>query len=167
MRLFEKVKKMVSVREAAERYGVPIKRSQMARCPFHDDHIPSLMIKEDHYHCFGCGAHGDVIDFTAQLFGLRPYDAARKLATDFGIDPNLPPACVLKKPNAHITERGMISSLRAYVRKLENWKTACAPKAPGDTLDIRFIEACRNLDTAKHYLEVLQNGEDVAWKEAA
>ncbi len=164
MGIFEIVKEEVSVRDAADRYGVNVKRSRMARCPFHDDHIPSLIVKEDHYHCFGCGAHGDVIDFAARLFGLRPYDAARKLATDFGIDPNLPPACVLKKPRVPITEQGMNSSLRAYVKKLESWKMAYAPKAPGDVMDIRFIEACRNLDTAKDHLDSLQ-GNDSARRE--
>ncbi len=166
MGIFEIVKEEVSVRAAADRYGFHIKRGRMARCPFHDDHIPSLIVKEDHYHCFGCGAHGDVIDFTARLFGLRPYDAARKLAVDFGIDPNLPPALVLKKPRVPIKEQGMISSLRAHVKKLENWKTVYAPKAPGDVIDIRFIEACRNLDTAKDYLDSLQ-GNDYAQREQA
>ena len=37
------------------------------------------------FHCFGCGADGDVIDFTARLFDLSPKEAAEKLAQDFGL----------------------------------------------------------------------------------
>lgn len=155
MGIYETVKEGVTVREAAERYGIHVWMNRKARCPFHDDHIPSLIVTEDHYHCFGCGAHGDVIDFTAQLFDLRPYDAARKLAADFGLDPHLPPANIVRKPVAQTSERGMISSLRAYVKKLEEWKRTYAPNAPGDILDIRFIEACRNLETARNYLDSL------------
>ena len=45
------------------------------------------------FHCFGCGADGDVIDFTARLYGLSPKEAAEKLAQDFGLsyDSKAPP----------------------------------------------------------------------------
>lgn len=51
--------------EAAERYGT-VRRGFM-RCPFHADRVPSLKLYDDHFHCFGCGAHGDV----AARGGLR------------------------------------------------------------------------------------------------
>ena len=38
------------------------------------------------YHCFACGVGGDAIDFTARLFGLLQYEAAKKLVEDFGLD---------------------------------------------------------------------------------
>ena len=54
----------------------------MACCPFHDDKHPSMKI--DHrFHCFGCQADGDVIDFTARLFSLSSKEAALKLAGGF------------------------------------------------------------------------------------
>ena len=48
-------------------------------CPFHNEDTPSLKLYDDHYHCFACGAHGDVINFVADLTGLRTYDAAKQL----------------------------------------------------------------------------------------
>ena len=63
MNLFEIVKYGVSCREAAERYGVEVNHYGMALCPFHNDRHPSLYVADDHYHCFACGEHGDVIDF--------------------------------------------------------------------------------------------------------
>ena len=77
MNLFETVKTAVNAREAAQLYGVVVNRCGMALCPFHNDHHPSLLVADDHYHCFACGAHGDVIDLAANLFGLSLYDAAR------------------------------------------------------------------------------------------
>jgi len=52
-----------------------------ARCPFHDDHEPSLLVDErdQHFHCFGCGAHGDVIDFVMRLEDVTFSEACRRL----------------------------------------------------------------------------------------
>ncbi len=57
----------------------------MVCCPFHADRTPSMKLNEDYFYCFGCGASGDVIDLAARLFGLSSYDAAKKLAADFGV----------------------------------------------------------------------------------
>ena len=64
----------------------------MALCPFHNDRHPSLYVADDHYYCFACGEHGDVIDFVGRLFQLSPYDAARKLMADFHLSPDKPPS---------------------------------------------------------------------------
>ena len=99
MNLFEKVKAVVTVRQAAEHYGLKVGRGDMACCPFHNDRTPSMKLNEDYFYCFGCGATGDVIDFVARLFNLSNYEAAQKLADDFGIDPDKPPAAAaLRKP---------------------------------------------------------------------
>ena len=68
MNLFQNVKYGVSCREAAERYGVSVNRQSKALCPFHNDRHPSLYVADDHYYCFACGAHGDVIGFAANFF---------------------------------------------------------------------------------------------------
>ena len=90
MNLFETVNAGVGIREAAMLYGLEVDRRNMALCPFHNDRHPSLLVADDHYHCFACGEHGDVIDLTAGLFDLRPYEAARKLASDFQLSPDKP-----------------------------------------------------------------------------
>ena len=83
--VFEAVKQSVSTRDAAAFYGIEVKRNGMACCPFHDDKNPSMKLNEEYFYCFGCGATGDVIDFTAKLFDLSPKEAAEKLAQDFGL----------------------------------------------------------------------------------
>lgn len=42
----------------------------MFRCPFHDDQTPSMGVKDNHFTCFGCGAHGDVITYVMERQGL-------------------------------------------------------------------------------------------------
>ena len=87
MNLFETVKSAVTVKQAAEHYGCKVNRGDMICCPFHDDLHPSMKLNRDYFYCFGCGATGDVIDFVARLFGLSSYEAAKKLAYDFGKSP--------------------------------------------------------------------------------
>lgn len=99
MRLFETIKETVTVGQATEYYGMKIGRNNMICCPFHNDHHPSMKLNTTYYYCFGCGATGDVIQFVANLFGLSNYEAAKKIAVDFGITPdNLPIIAALKKP---------------------------------------------------------------------
>ena len=144
--LFTQVKSQVTTLQAAERYGIQVNRSGMACCPFHDDHHPSMKIDERFY-CFGCHATGDVIDFTAKLFDLSLYDATKKLANDFNIQP-LPPgqsAPIPKLPAAVIEkkeEQRVLKILVEYERILEKWKEEFAPSDPEDeNLDDRFVHA--------------------------
>ena len=68
MNVFEAVKQSATTRQAAEHYGIHVNRNGMACCPFHNDKTPSMKL-DRRYHCFGCGADGDVIDFAATLYG--------------------------------------------------------------------------------------------------
>lgn len=92
MRIFEIAKENVNLWEAAELCGINVNRYGKALCPFHNDRHPSLYVADDHYYCFACGEHGDVIDFVGRLFQLSPYDAARKLMADFHLSPDKPPS---------------------------------------------------------------------------
>ena len=84
MNVFQAVKERITTRQAAEYYGLDIKRNGMTCCPFHDDRNPSMKV-DNRFHCFGCGEDGDVINFAEKLFSLSPKKAAQKLAYDFGI----------------------------------------------------------------------------------
>lgn len=63
-------------------------REWKACCPFHEEKTPSFYVNEDKgfYHCFGCGAHGDVIRFLTEQEGLRFPDAVRQLAAEAGLE---------------------------------------------------------------------------------
>ena len=87
MNLFEAVKDSVTARQAAELYGIHVGRSGMAVCPFHNDRNPSMKV-DRRFHCFGCQADGDVIDFAARLIDFGKKVAAEKLAADFRAAPH-------------------------------------------------------------------------------
>ena len=166
MNLFESVKAAATVRQAAEHYGLKIGQGNMVCCPFHADRTPSMKLNEDYFYCFGCGAHGDVIDLVAKLFNLSSYDAAKKLAYDFGIDPDKPPAAAaLRKPKYPLAKAFQNETLHCqrilcdYLHLLEHWKMQYAPKTPEDTLDDRFVEACQMLDYIEDLADILTFAE--------
>ena len=144
MSLFEAVKAAVTPRMAAERYGLPVRQGNMVCCPFHKDRTPSMKLNEDYFYCFGCGAHGDVIDLAARLFNLSGYDAAKKLAADFGITEQKPSilAKLQRGKSQAETERRCFRVLGDYLHILQGWKTHCAPQSPEDAIDPRYTEAC-------------------------
>ena len=84
MNIFSEVKEQLTTRQVAESYGLRIRKNGVACCPFHDDRHPSMKVDKN-YHCFACGVGGDVIDYTARMYGLSQYDAAKKLIEDFGL----------------------------------------------------------------------------------
>ena len=166
MDLFTQIKMAVSVKEAAEYYGLEVNRGNMVCCPFHNDRTPSMKLNEDYFYCFGCGATGDVIDLAARLFNLSSYDAAKKLAYDFGIDPDKPPAAAaLRKPQYPLAKAFQREELHCrrvlcdYLHLLENWKVQCAPETPEDTLDDRFVEACQMHCYIEYMADVLTVGD--------
>jgi len=62
--------------------GVDLRRSGQSwrgLCPFHEDKTPSFAIKENRFRCFGCGAHGDAIDFVRELKGFSFKEACQYL----------------------------------------------------------------------------------------
>lgn len=165
MNLFETVKSAVTVKQAAEDYGSKVNRGDMICCPFHDDRHPSMKLNRDYFYCFGCGATGDVINFVARLFGLSSYEAAKKLAYDFDIDPDMPPAAVaLNKPYplARAFRNDEMHCQRVlcdYLHLLERWKVEYAPQSPEEELDGRFVEAYQVIEYVDHLLDVLMFAE--------
>ena len=155
MNFFETVKQTVTTRQAAERYWLSVNQSGMARCPFHEDHNPSMKV-DARFYCFGCHASGDVIDFTARIFGLSPCAAAKKLEIDFGIgaehEPLLFPTYT-EPPRDR--EQLCICVLRDYLRLLRIWQLRYYPEKPGDPIHPRFAEAMKALPTVNHLLDCL------------
>lgn len=166
MSIYETVKAAISVKDAAEHYGLKVNRNGMAYCPFHNDRHPSLKLNEDYFYCFGCGATGDVIDFVARLFNLSNYEAALKLVADFGLDPDKPPAAAaLRKPKHPLVsafrqdELYCRRVLNDYLRLLEDWRARYSPHSLEEEPDDRFVESCQMLDYVEHLADILAVGE--------
>ena len=154
MNQFESVKAAVNLRQAAEHYGLTVSRNGMTCCPFHKDQHPSMKLNEDYFYCFGCGASGDVIDFTGRLFGISLKDAAEKLVADFSISADTKPVATRQNPS-RLDELHCRRVLTDYLHLLKEWKTCYAPKTPEDSLDDRFVESCQQYDRIAGLLEML------------
>ena len=163
MKLFEAVKEAVTARSAAEYYGIKVGRNGMAVCPFHPDKNPSMKL-DKRYHCFACQADGDVIDFTAQLYGLDAKSAAEKLAADFQIPyTHHKRKETVKKAIREKSEEKMYRELEArcfrvlsdYFHLLRHWERAYAPKPEDETWHPLFVEALQKKDHIEYLLDVL------------
>ena len=94
------------------------------------------------------------------------YEAAQKLAYDFGIDPDKPPAAAaLQRPKYPLAKAFQKEELHCqrvlcdYLHLLENWKVQYAPKSLDDTIDDRFVEACQMLDYIEDLADILTFAE--------
>lgn len=85
MSIFDEVKEQLNIRQVIEHYGFKVNRARQFICPFHNDHKPSASIKNDYFHCFVCGAGGDLITFTAKYLGISNLEACKELIQDFGL----------------------------------------------------------------------------------
>ena len=158
--VFETVKQSITIREAAERYGIEVGRNSMACCPFHDDKNPSMKLNKDYFYCFGCGATGDVIGLTARLYNLSPKEAAEKLAQDFGLiyDSQAPPRrnYVRQKTEAQKFKESRDHAFRIladYFHLLRKWETNYTPKTPVESMHPRFLEAVQQKDYIGYLLD--------------
>ena len=86
-------------------------REFKACCPFHNEKSPSFTVNDEKgfYHCFGCGAHGDVIRWMTDQRGMGFMDAVKELAAEAGMEVPRPtraphnrqksgPACTMSLP---------------------------------------------------------------------
>ena len=163
MNVFEAVKRSVTTRQAAEYYNLQVNRAGKVACPFHSDRTPSMKV-DKRFHCFGCGADGDVIDFIAQLYGLDAKSAAEKLAADFQIsyEQNKRKETV-KKTDREKTEEQMYRELEDrcfrvlsdYFHLLRHWERAYAPDPENTQWHPRFVEALQKKDHIEYLLDVL------------
>ena len=180
MTIFEQVKECVTARQAAEHYGIKVKNNGMACCPFHSDSHPSMKA-DKMYHCFGCGAGGDAIDFTARLFGLSQYEAAKRLVEDFRLDIHIEdrgkrkrtpgnkvpmktqkPKVVLIREKLEQWINYATDVLIRYLRWIQFWKEFYKPK-PEEEWHELFTEALANERRINDYLDVLMfgSGEEI------
>lgn len=175
--IFQQVKAGVTAREAAEAYGLVVSRNGMTCCPFHDDRHPSMKVDE-RFHCFACGADGDVIDFASRYHGVRPLEAAYRLAADFGVP--VPKKLTLEelleedrlrkfekeKPEPKDALTLYFATLTDYINMLAEWETRYAPQE-GEPIHPRFTAAMQKISLLRYIQDVLLTGTKEDQDEAA
>lgn len=129
---FEAIKASASIVDVIGK-AVQLKKNNgghIGLCPFHNERTPSFRVYDDHFHCYGCGAHGDSIDFIKQLDGCTYEEAIERIVgQNFQID---------AKQRAEISaQRQRRDEDEAKARKavisrcVERWNAATVP-APDD-----------------------------------
>jgi DNA primase len=109
-------------------------------CPFHNEKTPSFTLNEDKgfYHCFGCGAHGDVIGFVMQTEGLSFPEAVERLAGEAGLEVPRPTPEARAAAERQAT---LLEALEAAASWFEQQLTAAAGAAARSYLEGRGLAA--------------------------
>jgi DNA primase len=88
-------------------------------CPFHGEKTPSFYVYDDHYHCFGCGAHGDAIGFVMQSQGAGFMEAVEQLSAEAGLEvPKPSPEAAEAERKRHDLVSVLDAANTAYQRRL-------------------------------------------------
>lgn len=155
MTVFDVIKENLTTRQIIANEGFYISRNGMMKCPFHDDHHPSLNVKE-RFKCFACGEYGDGINFVAKLYGLSLLNAAKKIADSFALsydnsNGNQSPKSIQKVKSDRVLfaekKRDLLSALSALVSMIALAEREYVPTNPEDaTWHPFYIEAMQIKD---------------------
>lgn len=170
--IFEEVKRRVSMREVVSFYGFTPNRSNMIYCPFHDEKTPSMRIYDTHFHCFGCGVHGDSIKFVQLLYKLpAPIDSAKKINSDFGLgiqterQTTAPPKPQEREPTQSEIYSYFVSwintawiKINSYYKLLHRWNEMYKPTAE-QPLPWQYAVVCEDLSIIRYICELFLSSE--------
>ena len=155
MTVFDAIKENLTTRQIIANEGFYISCNGMMKCPFHDDHHPSLNVKE-RFKCFACGEYGDGINFVAKLYGLSLLNAAKKIADSFNLsydnnNGNRSTKIVKKVKSDRVVfaekKRDLLSALSALVSTIALAEREYTPSDPEDaTWHPFYIEAMQMKD---------------------
>ena len=167
--IFQDVKDRVDLRDLVRYYGLDLKRGGFACCPFHNERTPSFKVYEDHFHCFGCGEHGDHVDFVQKLYGISNIEAAKKISHDFGLGLDSGELAIPvkpRKPRPRVDEgfelwlKESKEGVLEYKKLLDYWRKTYSPRSPIDKVDDRYIESLQQKAYAEYYLDQLLFGSE-------
>lgn len=116
-------------------------------CPFHNEKTPSFCVNNGWYHCFGCGASGDVVKFVMEMESVSFYDAVKILADKVGLqlpEVKLDPQYAQKKEHGDVLKQLMRDAARYYRNNLLDEKKG---KEAREYLHNRSLDD----ETAKRY----------------
>ena len=167
------IKSRLTMPEMMLHYGFELDRAGFCKCPLHSEKSGSFKAYpgDRGFSCFGCGAHGSVIDFVMLYFGLSFKDALVKINEDFSlglpIGEKLDRRKQLEINKASFERKRKIEAEKKRKEQIENaywtafdeWKRLddnkrnYAPKTPTEHLHPLFVDALKNISGAEYRLE--------------
>jgi hypothetical protein len=163
------IKDRLTMTDVATHYGYKPNRAGFIKCPFHAEKTASMKIFQKDYHCFGCGANGDVISFVQQLFSLSFSDTLKKIDLDFNL--NIYGEHTFEElRNSHYQQKKLQAEKERIERekqqadaeywavfdewkRLDDNKRNYAPKKPDEEWNPLFVEALQKLAYQEYLLD--------------
>ena len=161
----EQIKSAITMPQLLQGYGLQFSREKFMCCPFHNEKTASFKVYEKDYHCFGCGAHGDVIAFVMQYFNLTFPQAILKICSDFGIYADFKQNKIPKVEADRIRKEREQKQAEKEKKRQEYFEKAAefrqvqsdlielCPKNELDFIHEGYIYALHKVEYLKNYLE--------------
>lgn len=179
--LFATAKSRLDILQVSRDFGLETNRAGFACCPFHNEKTPSLKInaQKQYFHCFGCGAGGDVFKLVGQLAGIsKPFDVLKMLNDSYALGLNLDgkqtdtQAVQALKKQADLEHKRSIEqafdewqhnaflTCTRYAKLLRDWRLDYAPKSEVEELRPLFIESLQQLTRTEYLCDCLTYGDE-------
>lgn len=142
----DKIRSLNPLTEQLDKYGVAVNKKGFAACPFHSEKTASFKIYPDGtFHCFGCGAHGDVISFVMKMQGIPFPEACKQLDGDIKYSEQR--RIVRAKRTRNTAESRRERAVADYWRVFDEWKdnedviALFKPSSPDEIPNALFLMA--------------------------
>lgn len=170
----EQIKTLVSMQDAIKAYIPTNPEGSRVPCPIHGGINPNMSFTDKFFHCFKCGAGGDVIHFVQHVFGIPFRAALDKLNTDFSLGLPLDRRPTLreqrdaqKRYNERMEELARKKAEEQAIkdrrnelwdewRRLDRNKREYAPQGPDDEFHPLFVEAVTMIDYRAYLVDVFE-----------
>ena len=154
---FKQLSENITVKEYLEHIGIEICNGEKILCPFHGDRNPSMKV-DSRFHCFACGADGDVIDFVSRYFEISKTEAAERIASEFGIVPEKDFAVITGtkcKPNLREQKNVYMQYLISLEKEMDRWLEKYKPKPGDEELHFLFVTALNKKEYIGYLIDAL------------
>ena len=170
----KEIKQRLDTREVFLHYGFKPNNAGFVCCFQHSEKTPSMKVYagDGGYHCFGCGAHGGVIDFVMNYFGISFKDAVKKINDDFSLGLEvgskiserkrleIARSIYEKKKERELVEKEKQKVYDEYYAALDDFIEMdkqiikYRPKSVCDKLHPKFIEGLHRIEYTKYILDL-------------
>lgn len=163
----------VDCRAGLEKYGLLINKQGFALCPFHNEKTASMKVYNDSFHCFGCGRHGNVVNFVRDYYNINFFQAVEKINADFSLSLPIEKGLTVRSIKASNSMFKKLETKRrnaALEKELEldkyfalwdEWinldklKQMHAPKEGDERLHPNFVYALNNIELISYRIDKL------------
>ena len=125
----EEIKQAYSMKDILVKCGLPEpNRAGFIKCPFHKgDHEASMKIYDKDFHCFGCGANGDIFTFTEKFYGISFKDAFLMLGGEYEKNPSFRSSLAIYRAKKRKADERKTGSKDAGQVQIEQRSDFCIP----------------------------------------